>query len=728
MKIFSISTFLLSILLSIAFSDLKSQNSRIFDPSNARDGESVEYCFQHKKMSEILKSPIYKQLWENDKIEFQKALDNDVPKGVVYKIPVVFHILHNNGIENISDEQVFDAISIMNRDFRRLNSDADNVQPDFQGLPSDVEIEFVLATKAPDGTCFKGITRTMSALSYQGDNGNSQVNAIKNGNDVYQNTWAGNKYLNIFVCGDIGGAAGYTTKPASWSANSMTNGIWVLHDYVGSIGTADIYSSRTLTHEAGHWLNLDHTWGSNNNPGNSSSCSTDDNVTDTPNCIGVTSCNLNANTCNSINSYWSFDVNDNVENYMDYSYCSKMFSQGQVDRMRAALQVTTTGRKNLWQTSNLVATGATGDLYLCKAEFTSDRTSICQNDSIQLFDDSYNLVTAWTWEITPTTGWSFTGGTDANSENPVLFFTDAGLYTVKLTATDGSVTDEEIKSNYLNVLPDAAVLPYWEGFEDYSNFDATGNWEVSNPNNNNTWVIESNTSHSGWKCAKIQNYGQPAGSIDELTSSTIDLSPIVTDGSMTLSFRYAYRKKSSSDYEYLKVFISGDCGANWAQRKTLGGNNLGSLVSSTSWTPSQLSDWTTVHMINVTSGYWTPNFKMQFRFEGEGGNNIFLDDINIYSGAPSDDLVMGLSEDNFINGVQLFPNPSNNELNVSFDIFSNQKLSFEIYDFAGNLIDSQNVNAIQGKNLVQYSTEKLSNGMYSLKIGGILNRSFVVAH
>ena len=124
MKIFSISTFLLSILLSIAFSDLKSQNSRIFDPSNARDGESVEYCFQHKKMSEILKSPIYKQLWENDKIEFQKALDNDVPKGVVYKIPVVFHILHNNGIENISDEQVFDAISIMNRDFRRLNSDA----------------------------------------------------------------------------------------------------------------------------------------------------------------------------------------------------------------------------------------------------------------------------------------------------------------------------------------------------------------------------------------------------------------------------------------------------------------------------------------------------------------------------------------------------------------------------------------------------------------------------
>ena len=71
----------------------------------------------------------------------------------------------------------------------------------------------------------------------------------------------------MFICGDIGGAAGYTTKPSGWSATQMTNGIWVLHDYVGSIGTSSIGSSRTMTHEVGHWLNLDHTWGPNNNPG-----------------------------------------------------------------------------------------------------------------------------------------------------------------------------------------------------------------------------------------------------------------------------------------------------------------------------------------------------------------------------------------------------------------------------------------------------------------------------
>ncbi len=40
------------------------------------------------------------------------------PKRVIYKIPIVFHILHNGGVENISNEQVFDAVNILNRDYR----------------------------------------------------------------------------------------------------------------------------------------------------------------------------------------------------------------------------------------------------------------------------------------------------------------------------------------------------------------------------------------------------------------------------------------------------------------------------------------------------------------------------------------------------------------------------------------------------------------------------------
>jgi Pregnancy-associated plasma protein-A. len=144
--------------------------------------------------------------------------------------------------------------------------DAASVHAEFQGMPADAEIEFVLATKAPDGACFNGVTRTLSPYSYLGDNGDDQVGEVINENNVFQGQWPGNKYLNVFVCGEIGGAAGYTSYPSGGSANNMTNGIWILHNYLGSVGTSSLSHARVLTHEVGHWLNLPHTWGSTITP------------------------------------------------------------------------------------------------------------------------------------------------------------------------------------------------------------------------------------------------------------------------------------------------------------------------------------------------------------------------------------------------------------------------------------------------------------------------------
>ncbi|MBM3159945.1 MAG: T9SS type A sorting domain-containing protein [Bacteroidetes bacterium] len=703
------------------------QKNQKFDPTNAREGEKVEFCHQHKKMAQLMQNPEFAAMYEQDKIAFDKLKNKAVPKGVVYKIPIVFHVLHNNGVENISDEQIYNAVEILNRDFRKLNPDTATVQSDFVGMPSDVEIEFVLATKAPNGTCFKGITRTSSPLSYQGDDGSAQVTAIRNGNDVYQQSWPGNRYLNVFICGEIGGAAGYTTNPSAWSATSMSNGIWILHDYVGSIGTGSTGGSRALTHEVGHWLNLDHTWGSNNNPGNSSSCSTDDDVEDTPNCIGVTACLLNANTCNSVNDYWDYDVRDNVENYMDYSYCSKMFTPGQTARMRAALQGTTTGRFNLWQTANLNATGATGELYLCKAEFQANRTTICLGDSIQLSDDSYNVVNGWNWEITPATGWSFGSGSSASSQNPMINFSTSGLYSIKLTATDGTTTDEEIKSNYIRVLPESAVLPYWEGFESYTTLANLTNWEVVNPSNNNAWTIENTTGHSGAQCAKLVNYNQTVGNIDELISAPIDLSVIPSNEIVTLSFRYAYRKRTSADYEYLKVFVSANCGENWAQRKTIGGNQLSSQTATTSWKPTQANDWVTVHMVNVTSNYFSENFKMKFRFEADGGNNIYLDDINLYAGAPSDNLVLGIDGLNDIQDIQLYPNPTEGDVHIRYNAMKNEKLTVVITDITGKTVSTSLVTSKEGSNLIILPTDGMASGTYFVELGNNLKAlKFVV--
>jgi len=712
---------------------LFAQNSkRVPDPQNTREGEHVEYCITHKKHNALLSNSAYVQGLQEAEMAYELvAKKGNQQKGTIYTIPVVFHVMHFGGIENISDEQILNALAILNRDYRKQNADTATVHPDFQGMPADIEVEFKLATIAPNGQCFSGITRTFSPMSYQGDDGDAQVDAIIAGNNVYNGTWAGNKYLNIFVCGDIGGAAGYTYKPSTWGATSMKNGIWILHDYVGAIGTGGVGTSRALTHEVGHWLNLDHTWGGNNNPGNATSCpGNGDNVQDTPTCIGVTACLLNSNTCSNDNSFWGFDIRDNVENYMDYSYCSKMYTEGQRTRMRNALQVANTGRANVVSAANLAAVGATGTTYLCKADFSADKVTVCAGNEVQFTDESYNAVSGWSWQITPSTGWAFAAGSSATSANPAVVFNTPGMYNVQLTATDGTNSDVEDKQSYIRVLGTPETLPYWEGFEVYTSLSNLPNWEVSNVNNNNAFELESSFGHSGTKCVKLANFGQAPSNIDELVSTNIDLSVIdTTSGTVTLSFRYAYRKRTAADYEYLKVFVTGNCGDNWAQRKTLGGNQLSNQTSVTSWAPSAQTDWVTVHMTNITENYFTDNFRMRFRFEGEGGNNLYLDDINIYSGAPSNDLVVAGIENQNLTEISLYPNPTDADLHLSFHSLSAGAASLKVTDLTGKVVQSYPLFLQEGKNMVVSQTTQLAAGSYLLQLefnGALTTIPFVV--
>lgn len=706
-----------------AFSNVNAQENtpkRLIDKENCREGENVEYCLHHKKLQEKLKNPAFKKAYETYQLEISQIINQSksigIEKGTIYKIPVVFHVLHNGGIENISREQILDALSILNRDYRRLNSDANIVKSDFLGMPADIEIEFVLATKAPNGQCFSGITKTQNALTSDGSDGDAQVNAIKNGNDVYQGTWQDKKYLNIYVCEEIGGAAGYTFNP--WgNGTGMNTGIWILHNYVGSIGTSDVSHSRALTHEVGHWLDLSHTWGDNNNPGNTSSCDYDDHVDDTPVCIGVTSCTPNINTCNDLNtsngvsSSWNYDVVDNVENYMDYSYCSKMFTEGQKTRMRASLLSSSGGRNNIWTSANLSSVGANGNATICKADFTSDKTIICAGDSVHFEDLSYNAASGWTWTLT--------GASPSTStiQNPGVIYNTPGTYTVQLAATDGNSTQTSTKTSYITVLPAGTNLPFFDSFETYSSLTNNGNWIVSNPGNNNAFTLFTGAGATGSKCVKLGNYGQSGSNVDELYGVPVDLSGLSSSDVVTLSFKYAYRKVQSGNNESLKIYASTNCGDSWNVRKTVSGNTLSTITASSAWTPTT-SDWVTVHVTNLISTYFVDNFRYKFRFEGNGGNNFYLDDINLYLGQPSNtNVTSGVNEiaTNYTD-LSVYPNPADNEIQISYNALEQNQMIFTIIDVTGKNVQTNQVSSNEGTNLVLLDIAKLNAGMYLLKI------------
>ncbi len=702
---------LLTLTLCLSFSAFSQTHERTLDKENMRPGEQVEYCITHKKMNQLLSDPVRAKQFDKEQQEFNNALllkkgDNSTTKATEYTIPVVFHVLHNGGPENISKEQILSALNILNRDFAMLNQDTLSIQPQFQNIRSKADIKFVLATKAPNGACFSGITRTQSVETFNGEDGGAQVSAIVSGNDVYNGTWPGNKYLNIFICKNIGGAAGYTFNPGGWSASSMGNGIWVLSTYVGDMGTSSLNTSRTLTHEVGHWLNLSHVWGGTNNPG--VSCGNDA-VADTPACIGSTSCSLNSNTCSSDNAYWGFDQVDNVENYMDYSYCSKMFTEGQVSRMRTALTISSTGRANVVSAANLAAVGATGAPTLCAAKFSAVRRVICAGESLQFVDESFNAANGWNW--------SFAGGSPATStaQNPTITYNTPGTYAVQLEATDGSASNTATIAGYVTVLPAATGIPYYESFETFSNFTSP-DWFVSNTGEN-PWAVTTTVGKTGTHSAKLENFDQTQHQVDELESRSIDLSGITSATNVTLSFRYAYRKRTSTSNDVLKLLASKDCGEVWDIRRTFTASTMsGSNLAATAWTPSP-ADWITAHVTNITSAYWNENFRFKFQFTAGGGNNLYIDDINIYSGDPSDNIVLGVNDLGSFQDINLYPNPADHEVQISFSSpIGNNPLKFAITDLAGKTIRTIPVNAHEGSNLVFIETTDLSAGTYLIKM------------
>jgi hypothetical protein len=238
-------------------------------------------------------------------------------------IPIVVHVVYNASAENISSAQINSQIAVLNKDYRAKNPDKSKVPAIWKGLVTDVNVQFALAKKDPQGNPTSGITRTQTTRTSFGSN-DSVKSAATGGADP----WPTDRYLNIWVCTLGGGLLGYAQFPGGPSA---TDGVVILNTAFGTKGTATapFNLGRSATHEIGHWLNLRHIWGDTEH------CEGTDFVDDTPNAqqpnfgkptFPHVSCNNGPN-------------GDMFMNYMDYVDDDSMFmfTSGQVARMTATL-------------------------------------------------------------------------------------------------------------------------------------------------------------------------------------------------------------------------------------------------------------------------------------------------------------------------------------------------------------------------------------------------------
>lgn len=668
-------------------------------PAFAQDwaADSIHFCGSTEALERLYRNrPETIGQMERDaaRLEAETAEFVDGNRDELIVVPVVFHVIHNNGIENISDEQLYSALEVANRDFRLLNPDANTIVDAFDELASDIEVEFRLAQRDPDGNCHSGINRIVSDLTYDGSD------AVK---DLIQ--WPRNDYMNVWVVNYASGAAGYTYLPGSVSSfqNADIDGIVLKHDYTGEVGTSNVYRSRTLTHEVGHWMNLRHTWGNGNEPGLDSNCDQDDNVEDTPLTMGWVTCNLNGESCGSL---------DNVQNYMDYSYCGRMFTEGQGVRMRAAMNSTTAQRNQLWTPANLAATGTDGVDVLCTVKFSADRRMICAGDSVQFTDESYHGVTGWSWDFGD-------GSAGSTEENPWHTFTQPGFYTIKLTASNNSETADGIQTDFIHVLEDNALdLPLAEGFE--AGAVPASDWFVWDETADGvTWSVTSATALSGDYSLKMNNFAVSSEqATDQLISSTMDMSG-AAEIHISYSWAYAYRGQDPDEDDTddrLKIYASADCGETWSLRRMHRG--FTDLPSADPhpfpFVPSGPAEWNSYTLVLPYSQFLTENFRLMFEFESRLGNNLYLDDINIQA-VGTNDLVEWAAAGRL--QVDLFPNPSSGTTRCTFRTASVHDAAVVVRDVTGREVARPFAGTLPaGEHLLDWDASDWAPGAYFVSV------------
>lgn len=186
-------------------------------------------------------------------------------------VPVAVHVVWHTPEENISDEQIESQLEVLNQDFRGTNFEIPEVHPLFDELASDLEIEFCLVAITRTPTEIAGITNIFSEgkrrLCYSDLGG--------------RDGFAPAHYLNIWVAGRNDGALGSATFPDEGLAKPKEDGLYIRPDAFGTTGTVSppFDLGRTCTHELGHYFNLQHLWGPNEDNFN---CNQDDGIADTP--------------------------------------------------------------------------------------------------------------------------------------------------------------------------------------------------------------------------------------------------------------------------------------------------------------------------------------------------------------------------------------------------------------------------------------------------------------
>ena len=659
-----------------------------------------------------------KMLKENPGLEdFQKQFNEQLRLGIAsktsstadtttYDIPIVVHVIHDYGTEYLADNVIYDAAAYWAEVYMAHNTDTSDVIAPFKKYVGDPRMRLHLATKDPNGHPTKGVTHYQSYLQSNADD------------KAKFDQWDPTKYVNIWFIGTFGaaatGAAAYAIFPSAAVFTPYYDGIIALSSYCGY--------AKTVPHEMGHVLNLEHPWGNTNSP--TVACG-DDGVDDTPptkghNPVGCTLGALYDTACatgymvhytatGGGDSLVNYPDTVNAQNIMDYTYCQRMFTNGQVTRMKAALTSSVAGRNNLYSPTNLSATGALAPMPDLPpvADFIMNKaygTGIIVTDNRSYFL-SFNNPASFTFRNTSwndtisSVNWGFSNGatTPTSSSTGIVYnkFSVPGWVTVNLVATSNAGSDTLINTNAVYAADTTAINPATL-YQQFTSPVDIANWPMFNYYNNQfKWEFYTGAGYDDNTCVRYRSYdsssrniGNAIGDFDDFYTPAFNLVGLdsayylnfYTAGSSTLHNIIAGTTRVNDSLE-IDASING--GTKWTKIAGFRGSDLDNNgLHGPEYVPAVGATWK-ARAVVIPALYKTNQTYFRFRYRpGNTGNDLYLDNVYFYP------FPAGVKETIASTGklINLFPNPATNGCSMVFNTGNEGRLHYIIKDLTGKMV------------------------------------------
>ena len=712
--------------------------------------DAQERCGTTEYMKQKLKDPVFKKQFEKRQAKFEaKLLEIKTQKAIgTYKkatliIPVAVHFPEATEAERVClVAHAQSQIDVINADYRGTNTDQSlwaAASTFYPGLtPGTADVEFCIATmNHPAGSGLVEGEKAVTIGSQSGVFSTTDSNA----------TWGG--YMNFLIKDIGGGLLGYSPL-----AGSIANGDSVVMNLAaygtgagcaGYVPGAPYNLGRTVTHELGHFYNLDHTFIVDG--GTSCAPADGDGIPDTPKVAGSTYGNpVNGSVPGCVGGEFALTMN-----YMDYVNDASMymFTPDQITRAEA-----------YWAT-------VSSDFKVGVADCNPGFSLTANNDPVSVCaptDGVFNMTFTTSAGYSDNTAFSATTGVPAGATiafSPTSMNADGnftmtlgniaavtpGDYTITIDAV-GSVSESiDVTLSVQTGAPSVTTLTYpannttgignsslltWNaatnaatytvqmatdaGFTtNMSNNIATTNSYTAtglNPSTQYFWRVKSvngcgesgysstfNFTTAAISCTTYNsvqnNITIPGtGSTEHIITSTLNIpdNVTITDVNVTINVQHVWAgdvelKLTSPNGTNVILLANSKCDDGTADiGVTYDDQAAGPVVCSTS-APAvggTIQPENTMLVFNgeASTGDWI--LTATDGYPSADGGEFLNFNIEI-CGAP----ILGIEENKLAETVRIYPNPNNGQFFVSFQSINSKPVKLSLLDMRGRLVSEQ---------------------------------------